>query len=232
MMAGHSLGEYTALVCAGALGFADALRLVAARGRFMQEAVPEGAGAMAVILGLDDDKVQALCSDAAEGEVVQAVNFNAPGQVAIAGNATAIERAVALAKERGARRAMQLAVSVPSHCHLMRPAADGLSGQLASTAIESPVIPVVNNVDVSREHTPAAIRDALVRQLYSPVRWVETIQRLRADGVSIVVECGPGKVLTGLVRRIDKSLTTIALDSREQLDEAVAAIRNDSGENE
>ena len=188
MLAGHSLGEYTALVCAGSLAFEDAVGLVAERGRLMQEAVPAGEGAMAAILGLDDEAVGQACADAAGGEVLSPVNFNSPGQVVAAGNKSAIERLVSLAKERGAKRALVLPVSVPSHCSLMQPAADKLAGVLADIDVQAPQIPVINNVDVAAPIDPAAIRDALVRQLYNPVRWVETVQKLAADGVDRVIE--------------------------------------------
>jgi len=217
-LAGHSLGEYTALVAAGALPFTDAVRLVGERARFMQEAVAEEAGAMAAVLGLDDDAVRAACEQAASAGVVEAVNYNAPGQVVIAGEKPAVERALEAAKESGARRAMLLPVSVPSHCRLMRPAADRLQAALQEVAIGPPAIPVVNNVDVAVESDPAAIADALVRQLYSPVRWVETVQRFAAEGAGRVVECGPGKVLAGLGRRIDRSLPHAALDTPAALD--------------
>ncbi|WP_405243911.1 ACP S-malonyltransferase [Lentisalinibacter salinarum] len=217
-VAGHSLGEYAALVAAGALAFTDAVRLVAERARFMQEAVAEEAGAMAAVLGLDDDAVRAACEQAAPAGVVEAVNYNAPGQVVIAGEKPAVERAIEAAKESGARRAMLLPVSVPSHCRLMRPAADRLRAALQDVSIDPPGIPVVNNADVAVESDPAAIADALVRQLYSPVRWVETVQRFAAEGAGRVVECGPGKVLAGLGRRIDRSLPHAALDTPAALD--------------
>ncbi len=223
VMAGHSLGEYTALVCAGAIAFKDAVKLVAERGRFMQEAVPAGTGAMAAVLGLDDDKVRAVCAEAAQGEVVSAVNFNSPGQVVVAGAKAAVERAVELAKEAGAKRALLLPVSVPSHCELMRPAADQLAALLADTAIEVPQIPVINNVDVSVADSADAIRDALVRQLYSPVRWVETVQKMAADGVDSLIECGPGKVLVGLNKRIDKGMQAQAIFDVATLEAAQGA---------
>jgi len=223
-MAGHSLGEYTALVCAGALGFADAIALVAERGRLMQAAVPAGEGAMAAILGLDDEKVIEVCAQAAQGEVAAAVNFNSPGQVVVAGNATAIERAVALAKEAGAKRALVLPVSVPSHCDLMKPAAEALAARLEGVAVQSPEIPVINNVDVAAESDPEAIRAALARQLHNPVRWVETIRKMAADGVGDLIECGPGKVLVGLNKRIDKQMRALAMFDPATLDAALAEL--------
>lgn len=221
MMAGHSLGEYTALVCAGALDFADAVELVQTRGRLMQAAVAEGSGAMAAIIGLDDDKVVDACRRAAQGEVVSAVNFNSPGQVVIAGTRAAVERAVALATEAGARRAMMLSVSVPSHCALMRPAAEKLGKELQAADIRRPQVRVINNVDVLPYTDAASIRDGLVRQLYSPVRWVETVRYLVANGANRLIECGPGKVLSGLVRRIDKSATVQAIESPQTLAEVL-----------
>jgi [acyl-carrier-protein] S-malonyltransferase len=211
VLAGHSLGEYSALVAAGAIDFADAVRLVAERGRLMQAAVPEGAGAMAAILGLDDDQVRAACVAGAAGEVVEPVNFNSPGQVVIAGDASAVGRAVEAAKAAGAKRALLLAVSVPSHCALMRPAAEQLAGRLAATTVRAPRTPVLHNVDVAVAADADGVRDLLARQLYSPVRWVETVQRLAADGVTLVVEAGPGKVLAGLNKRIDKNLESLAV---------------------
>ena len=206
VMAGHSLGEYTALVCADALGFEDAVALVAERSRLMQEAVQAGQGAMAAILGLEDDQVRAVCAAAARGEIVEAVNFNSPGQVVVAGHAAAVQRAMAAAKEAGAKRALALAVSAPSHCALMLPAAERLAERLATVTIDVPRIPVLHNADVTNYNDAAAIRAALVRQLHQPVRWVETIQAMRARGVSKVLECGPGKVLAGLIKRIDATL--------------------------
>lgn len=207
MLAGHSLGEYTALVCAGAINFSTAVQLVAARGQFMQDAVPVGQGALAAIVGLEDEVVQALCASAKlDQEVLSPANFNSPGQVVIGGHAAAVERALVLAKERGARLAKLLPVSVPSHCILMKPAAERLSALLANTAIEKPQIPVLSNVDVAVYETPEAIRDGLARQLYKPVRWVETIQAFSKAGVTHVIECGPGKVLSGLNKRIAADL--------------------------
>jgi len=225
MMAGHSLGEYTALVCAGAMSLTDAVTLVADRGRFMQDAVPAGEGAMAAVLGLDDDAVIAVCSDAAEDDVLSAVNFNSPGQVVIAGSTAAVERATVVAKERGAKRALVLPVSVPSHCALMEPAAAKLAQRLAGIEISSPQIPVINNVDVAWPTEPDAIRAALVSQLSNPVRWVETINNMAAEGVSTVVECGPGKVLTGLNKRINKQVPAAPLFDDVSLAAALDAVK-------
>jgi [acyl-carrier-protein] S-malonyltransferase len=223
-MAGHSLGEYSALVSAGSMSLSDAALLVADRGRFMQEAVPVGVGAMAAILGLDDDAVISVCEQAAESEVVTAVNFNSPGQVVIAGNAAAVDRAVDLAKEAGAKRALVLPVSVPSHCSLMNPAAEKLKERLAGINISSPTIPVYNNVDVQAESDPDVIRDALKRQLFSPVCWVDTINAFAKQNVQRIVECGPGKVLVGLNKRINKQMTalpTLDVDSFKKAIESV-----------
>jgi len=222
VLAGHSLGEYTALVCGGSLAFTDAIKLVAERGRLMQAAVPVGTGAMAAVLGLEDDVVRQACSDAADGEVLEAVNFNSPGQVVVAGNKAAVERVVDVAKERGAKRALLLPVSVPSHCALMRPAADQLASVLKDVAIQAPSIPVINNADVASPNEPDAIRDALVRQLYSPVRWVETIQKMASDGVDRLVECGPGKVLAGLNKRIERKMAAQAVFDPDSLSAALA----------
>ncbi len=221
MMAGHSLGEYTALVCAGALDFSDAVKLVAERGRLMQEAVPAGEGAMAAILGLDDDAVIQVCEDAAEGEVLSAVNFNSPGQVVIAGQKTAVERALGVAKDKGAKRALLLPVSVPSHCALMKPAAQKLEQILADIELREPVTPVLNNVDVQAQSDAAEIRAALVKQLHSPVRWVETIRKMAADGVDSLIECGPGKVLAGLNKRIERGMTAQAVYDSDSLNSAL-----------
>ena len=214
-LAGHSLGEYTALVCAGVIEFKDAIKLVSSRGKYMQQAVPKGTGAMAAVLGLDDDAVRDVCSSASGGpdsnQVVEAVNFNSPGQVVIAGHTAAVEKATELAKQKGAKRAVMLPVSVPSHCQLMKPAADKLGMDLQSISFSEPSIPVLNNVDVSSEVSADAIKHALVRQLYQPVRWVEIIQHMADQGVDRIIECGPGKVLLGLNKRIDKSLNHAAL---------------------
>jgi len=221
MMAGHSLGEYTALVCAGSLAFEDAVRLVEKRGQYMQNAVPDGQGAMAAILGLDDERVVELCAQAAEGEVVSAVNFNSPGQVVIAGQSAAVDRAMKLAKEAGAKRALPLPVSVPSHCSLMKPAADTFAKDLENTEFNLPVIPVLHNVDVSSKSNVQAIRSALSAQLYQPVRWVETIRAMHAAGITRVLEMGPGKVLAGLNKRIEKSVPGLAVQTEEDLDKAL-----------
>lgn len=224
-MAGHSLGEYTALVCSGALGFAAGIALVEQRGRLMQAAVPAGQGAMAAILGLDDAAVIQVCTDAAQGEVVEAVNFNSPGQVVVAGTATAVARAVELAKQAGAKRALLLPVSVPSHCALMRPAAEQLADALKKISFIKPSVDVIHNVDVAPCAEADAIRDALARQLYSPVRWVETIQTLRGRGITTVVECGPGKVLAGLNKRIDKDMAALAVFDPASLTQALSATK-------
>lgn len=224
ILAGHSLGEYTALVCAEALDFSDAIRLVADRGRFMQEAVPQGQGAMAALLGLEDAQVIALCTQAEQGEVVAAVNFNAPGQVVIAGTAAAVERAVALAREAGAKRAITLPVSVPSHCALMKPAAENMKRVLAGIPLRKPVLPVLHNADVTPHAEPDRIRDALVRQLYSPVRWVETVRAMEARGVNSAIECGPGKVLAGLNKRIGRELVTLSIYDPDSLEEALSVV--------
>ncbi len=224
MMAGHSLGEYTALVCAEALGFADAVKLVADRGRFMQQAVPAGQGGMAAILGLDDDAVRKVCADAAQGEVLEPVNFNSPGQVVIAGTASAVARGVEQAKAAGAKRALPLPVSVPSHCRLMRPAAQQMAQRLAGVDIRVPKVPVIHNVHVKSESTADGIRDALVRQIESPVRWVETVRAMLGLGATRFVECGPGKVLTGLNKRIDKQAETLAVYDAATLRAALEAV--------
>jgi [acyl-carrier-protein] S-malonyltransferase len=214
---GHSLGEYTALVASCAISFADALPLVKFRAEAMQSAVPEGVGAMAAILGLDDDIVRVVCAEAAQGEVCEAVNFNSPGQVVIAGNKAAVERGMELAKAKGAKRALPLPVSVPSHCALMRPAAEKLAEYLKNVTINTPKIPVIHNADVKSYNDGAQIKDALVRQLYSPVRWVETVQTIHAQGITNAAECGPGKVLAGLTKRIVAELPCSALTSNETL---------------
>jgi len=224
VMAGHSLGEYTALVCAGSLAFADAVQLVADRGRFMQEAVPAGEGAMAAIIGLDDDGVRALCEANAGGEVLSPVNFNSPGQVVIAGSTNAVQRAVDSAKEAGAKRALILPVSVPSHCRLMHGAAERMAERLAGIELAVPGTPVIHNFSVQVENTPEAIKQALVSQIEQPVRWVETIQKMASDGVDRLVECGPGKVLVGLNKRIDKSMETWAVYDAETMAAALQGV--------
>ncbi len=212
VLAGHSLGEYSALVCAGVIQFADAVKLVELRGQLMQAAVPEGTGAMYAIIGLDNDAIAAACAESAQGEVVSPVNFNSPGQVVITGNKDAVERAAAACKAAGAKMAVALPVSVPSHCSLMKGAADKLADALAAIEFSAPAIPVINNVDVQAPTDVAAIRDALVRQLYCPVRWTETVEAMAADGITHLVECGPGKVLTGLAKRINKSVSAQAVN--------------------
>ncbi|HAS6076152.1 TPA: ACP S-malonyltransferase [Vibrio vulnificus] len=217
-LAGHSLGEYSALVCAGVIDFQEAIKLVELRGQLMQEAVPAGTGAMYAIIGLDDEAIAKACEEAAQGEVVSPVNFNSPGQVVIAGSKDAVERAGALCKEAGAKRALPLPVSVPSHCALMKPAAEKLAVALESIEFKAPQLPVINNVDVVAETDPAKIKDALVRQLYSPVRWTESVELMSSQGVEKLLEMGPGKVLTGLTKRIVKSLEAAAVNDVASLD--------------
>ncbi|MGA7799719.1 MAG: ACP S-malonyltransferase [Gammaproteobacteria bacterium] len=224
VMAGHSLGEYTALVCADSLDLAAGVALVAERARRMQEAVPAGVGAMAAILGLDDAAVKRACTEAAGSEVVSAVNFNAPGQVVIAGHAGGVQRAIENAKAAGAKRAVPLPVSVPSHCILMRPAADAFAHTLDTVGFGAPKIPVLHNVDVASYEDAASIRNVLAMQLFSPVRWVETLQAMARHGVTTVVEAGPGKVLTALCKRIDKSMTALAVYDPVTLDQALDAM--------
>ncbi len=224
VVAGHSLGEYTALVCSVAISFAAAIDLVEKRGRFMQQAVPAGEGAMAAILGLDDAQVIKCCEEAADGEVISAVNFNSPGQVVVAGTAAAVERVTGIAKAAGAKRALVLPVSVPSHCELMRPAAVQMAPLLASVEITTPVIPVIHNADVATYQDADAIRDALLRQLYNPVRWVESIQQIAASDINTLVECGPGKVLAGLNKRIDRSMMALPIFDPASLEKATATV--------
>jgi len=226
MMAGHSLGEYTALVAAGALAFAEALPLVKFRAEAMQNAVPEGRGAMAAILGLDDDVVRDVCAEAASGEVLEAVNYNSPGQVVIAGEFAAVERGMELAKSKGAKRALALPVSVPSHCALMKPAAQMLADYLTNVNVITPSFQVLHNADVMAYTAPGAIKDALVRQLYSPVRWVETVQTIFQKGIAVGVECGPGKVLAGLTKRIEPAMQGIALVSTQSITEFITPSTN------
>ncbi|MCK9507635.1 MAG: ACP S-malonyltransferase [Pigmentiphaga sp.] len=224
LVAGHSLGEYAALVAAEALSLEDAVRLVRIRADAMQSAVPVGQGGMAAIIGLDDDAVRAVCAAAAQGQVVEAVNYNAPSQVVIAGHKEAVERACEGAKQAGAKRALPLPVSAPFHSRLMEPASLKLAEALAAIPVQSPKIPVINNVDVAFPQEPALIRDALVRQAWHPVRWVETIQTMKAQGVTHVVECGPGKVLTGLTKRIEGELAGLSILDQASLDATLAAL--------
>ena len=224
LLAGHSLGEYTALVAGGAIEFTDALPLVRFRARCMQEAVPEGVGGIAAILGLDDEVVRAVCAEAAQGEVLEAVNYNSPAQVVIAGNRAAVERGMELAKARGAKRAIMLPMSVPSHCQLLKGAAERLRGYLADVAVRQPAIPVLHNADVAAYSDGAAIKDALVRQLYSPVRWVETVLEFGRQGITHNVECAPGKVLVGLNKRIDASQQALAISDGGALVSALGAL--------
>lgn len=223
-MAGHSLGEYTALVCAGSMDFKTAIKLVEFRGQAMQQAVPPGTGAMAAILGLEDEAVRFACMEAAQGQVVQAVNFNSPGQVVIAGEKPAVERAMASCSAKGAKRAILLPVSVPSHCALMRPAADKLAARLAELQLKSPQIPIIHNVDVAAHADAAAIRQALKEQLYSPVRWAETVRSLARQGITKLVEFGPGRVLCGLTKRIDKSVEAYPVYDPQTLQAALTAV--------
>lgn len=225
VVAGHSLGEYTALVVSGALTFADALPLVRFRAQAMQEAVPVGTGAMAAILGLDDDVVRAACAEAAQGEIVEAVNFNAPNQVVIAGHKAAVERGAEAAKARGAKRAVMLPVSAPFHSSLLKPAADRLRERMHSVTFRAPQIAIINNVDVAMVNDPVQIKDALARQACNPVRWVETVRAFAAQGVTHVVECGPGKVLAGLTKRIEGSLQGYAVTDPASLQQTMEALR-------
>lgn len=222
LMAGHSLGEYTAMVCAGAISFADGVNLVRLRGEFMQQAVPAGTGAMAAILGLDDDGIQASCKSAEQGQVVSPVNYNCPGQVVIAGEAAAVERAIAACKEAGAKRAIPLPVSVPSHCSLMRPAAEKLEQALANIVVKMPEIPVVQNVSASVAADVAELKSKLLEQLYSPVLWTSSVQAMVEQGVEVTLECGPGKVLSGLNKKIHKSLVVKAINDEAGLSDALA----------
>ena len=225
IVAGHSLGEYSALVASGVIAFADAVPLVRFRAQAMQEAVPVGQGGMAAILGLSDDDVRAACAEAAQGQVVEAVNFNAPAQVVIAGHKAAVERACEIAKAKGAKRALGLPVSAPFHSSLLQPASDRLRDYLATLTFSAPQIPLINNVDVAIVTDPALIKDALVRQAAHPVRWVESMQSIAAGGVTRLVECGPGKVLAGLAKRIDSQLQADALVDQASLDTILEALR-------
>ncbi len=224
LLAGHSLGEYSALVCAGVLSLADAVKLVEKRGEYMQASVPEGVGAMAAVIGLDDQIIMEACTKAANDEVVSAVNFNSPGQVVIAGHKAAVERAGVLCKEAGAKRVLPLPVSVPSHCALMKDAAEKLAEEFNNVTFNEPSIPVVNNVDVAIENSVAAIKTALIKQLYSPVRWTETIQYLAKNGIEHAIEAGPGKVLQGLLKRIDKTISCQSVNDSASLTKALESI--------
>ncbi len=222
LVAGHSLGEWSALVCAGVVAFADAVKLVQQRGKFMQEAVPAGQGAMAAIIGLDDALIVEACKKAEEGEVVSAVNFNSPGQVVIAGTASAVERASALCKEAGAKRALPLPVSAPFHTSLMKPAADRLAEQINLTEFKAPKIPVVHNVSAQTETDPVKIKSLMIEQIYSAVRWVDCVNTMSGKGITTTIECGPGKVLSGLNKRINAELTTLSIEKPEEVDSALA----------
>lgn len=224
LMAGHSLGEWSALVCAGVITFADAVKLVQQRGKFMQEAVPAGQGGMAAIIGLDDAAILEACKKAEEGEVVSAVNFNSPGQVVIAGSALAVERASVLCKEAGAKRALPLPVSAPFHTSLMRPAADSLAEQIFATQFNVPIIAVVHNVTAQTESDPEKIKALMIEQIYSPVRWVECVNTLSDAGITVVVECGPGKVLSGLNKRINAELVAVSIEKSEEVSNVLASI--------
>ncbi len=220
-LAGHSLGEYSALVAAESLNFFDAVKLVRLRGELMQSAVPAGKGRMAAVLGLEDDVVIAACEEAAAGEVVAAVNFNSPGQVVIAGNASAVDRAIEICKGKGAKRALPLPVSVPSHCELMQPAAEELAKALEDVSFNDAVMPVVQNVNAAPEQDRDALKQNLLRQLYSPVQWADSVRYLTEEDVSVAVECGAGKVLAGLAKRVDRNLTTFAIDNPDALQKAI-----------
>jgi len=221
VMAGHSLGEYTALVCAGAIDFADGVNLVKLRGEFMQQAVPAGTGAMAAILGLADDAIEAACEAAAEGDVVSPVNYNCPGQIVIAGEKAAVERAIDKCKEAGAKRAIPLPVSVPSHCALMKPAAEKMAAELANIEVKLPAIPVLQNVEASVAESVEQLKDNLLAQLYSPVLWTKSVQAMVEQGVESTVECGPGKVLSGLNKKVHKPLSVVAINEPAGLDKAL-----------
>ena len=225
LVSGHSLGEWSALVCAGVVAFTDAVKLVQQRGKFMQEAVPPGQGGMAAIIGLDDALIIEACKNAEQGEVVSAVNFNSPGQVVIAGNAAAVERAGALCKEAGAKRALPLPVSAPFHTSLMKPAADRLAEQINATIFKSPQIPVVHNVSAQTETDPEKIKALMIEQIYSAVRWVECVNTMGKAGITTTVECGPGKVLSGLNKRINADLITLSIEKPEEVDNVLAQLQ-------
>ena len=223
LLAGHSLGEWSALVCSGVLGFTNALKIVRARGAYMQKAVPLGVGAMAAILGLDDQAVMDACDTARQGEVVDAVNFNAPGQIVIAGSALAVERAIELCKASGAKRVLPLPVSAPFHTSLMHPAAENLAGLVNSTVFSTPQIPLIHNVHAQTESNPDAIKALMLEQIYKPVMWVDCVNELKAQGAEILIECGPGRVLNGLSKRIDRELTSYATDDLASLENALTS---------
>ena len=223
-MAGHSLGEWSALVCAGAVDFVDAVKIVQSRGAFMQQAVPVGVGAMAAILGLDDQVIFDACDSARQGEVVDAVNFNAPGQVVIAGSAAAVDRAIDLCKQAGAKRALALPVSAPFHSSLMKPAAEQLAALVSSTAFATPTIPVIHNVHAQSETDAERIKALMLEQIYKPVMWVDCITALKQGGASVFAECGPGRVLNGLTKRIDREITSFAMDDPASLDNALTSV--------
>ena len=220
-MAGHSLGEWSALVCANVIDFADGLKIVEARGKYMQQAVPVGQGAMAAIIGLDDQAILEACTKASALGVVDAVNFNAPGQVVIAGSNEAVERAMEICKDAGAKRALPLPVSAPFHTSLMKPAADNLADMVNAVTFRSPEVPIMHNVHAQNEQDPQAIKALMLEQIYSPVKWVDCVQQLKQSGVSTLVECGPGKVLSGLAKRIDRELTAVATESAADFDAAL-----------
>jgi [acyl-carrier-protein] S-malonyltransferase len=224
LVSGHSLGEWSALVCAGVVAFADAVKLVQQRGKFMQEAVPAGQGAMFAIIGLDDALIIEACKKAEQGEVVSAVNFNSPGQVVIAGTAAAAERAAALCKEAGAKRALPLPVSAPFHTSLMKPAADRLAEQINAAEFKAPIIPVVHNVTAQTEIDPVKIKALMIEQIYSAVRWVECVNTMSSAGITTTIECGPGKVLSGLNKRINSELTTLSIEKPEEIDSVLALL--------
>ena len=226
VMAGHSLGEYSALVAAGALAFGDAVPLVRFRAQAMQDAVPAGVGAMAAIMGGDDAAIAAACAEAAQGQVVEPVNFNAPGQVVIAGHREAVERAIVLAKQKGAKRGVLLPVSAPFHSSLLKPAADKLAARLAQVAFAAPAVPVIHNVDVAEHAAPEEIRVALAQQAASPVRWTATVKRMAEQGVTHIVECGPGRVLAGMNKRIVDGIESFALTDGDAIDETLAALKS------
>ncbi|WP_027349660.1 ACP S-malonyltransferase [Halotalea alkalilenta] len=232
LMAGHSLGEYSAMVCAGTLGFADGVRLVRLRGEAMQAAVPEGVGAMAAILGLEDAQVEVACREAAQGDIVAAVNYNSPGQVVIAGHRAAVERAIAACQQAGAKRALPLPVSVPSHCELMRPAALRLGAALAELEVKPPRYPVIQNVDAQSHDDVEVLAARLVEQLYRPVRWSSCVEALVEQGSRVFIECGPGKVLTGLNKRIDRRIKGLAVNDPESLTSALELAREENEESE